>query len=60
MPTELLSLLGGSLTGFIFRFLAAKAEQDKVRFERMMKAIDKADESADKAAKRDGDRKSTR
>ena len=55
MPTELLSLLGGSLTGFIFRFLAAKAEQDKVRFERMMKAIDKADESADKASKRDGD-----
>ena len=55
MPAELISLFGGAITGFIFRFLAAKAEQDKLRFERMMAAIDKKDQSADKAAKRDGD-----
>lgn len=55
MPTELISLMGGALTGFIFRIIAAKAEESKLRFERMMKAIDKADESADKASKRDGD-----
>jgi hypothetical protein len=55
VPSELISLLGGSVVGFIFRFMAAKAEEQKLRFDRMMKAIDKADESADKAAKRDGD-----
>ena len=55
MPAELISLFGGAITGFIFRFLAAKADQDKLRFERMMAAIDKKDESADKASKRDGD-----
>ena len=55
IPTEIISLFGGALTGFVFRFLAAKAEADKVRFERMMQAIDKKDASADKAAARDGD-----
>lgn len=55
MPTELISLMGGAFTGFIFRLIAAKAEESRNRFDRMMKAIDKADQSADKAAKRDGD-----
>jgi len=55
VPTELISLMGGAVTGFIFRLIAAKSEESKNRFNRMMKAIDKSDESADKAAKRDGD-----
>ena len=55
MPTELISLFGGAVTGFIFRIIAAKAEESRARFDRMMKAIDKRDESADKASKRDGD-----
>lgn len=55
MPTELISLIGGAVTGFIFRLIAAKSEESRNRFNRMMKAIDKSDESADKAAKRDGD-----
>mgnify|MGYP003657508924 FL=1 len=55
MPTELISLFGGALTGFIFRIVAAKAEENRARFDRMMKAIDKRDDSADKASKKDGD-----
>ena len=55
MPTELISLFGGAITGFIFRIIAAKAEESRARFDRMMKAIDKRDDSADKASKRDGD-----
>lgn len=55
MPTELISLIGGAVTGFIFRLIAAKSEESRNRFNRMMKAIDKSDESADRAAKRDGD-----
>jgi len=55
VPIELVSLLGGSFTGFIFRIIAAKAEESRNRFERMMKVIDKSDQSADKASKRDGD-----
>ena len=55
MPTELVSLFGGALTGFIFRIIAVKSEENRYRFNRMMQAIDKSDESADKAAKRDMD-----
>ena len=55
MPTELISLMGGAATGFIFRLIAAKSEEGRNRFNRMMNAIDKSDESADKALKRDGD-----
>lgn len=47
--------MGGAATGFIFRLIAAKSEEGRNRFNRMMKAIDKSDESSDKAAKRDGD-----
>jgi len=55
MPTELLSLFGGAATGFIFRIIAVKAQESRARFDRMMRAIDKSDESADRAAKRDLD-----
>jgi hypothetical protein len=55
ITTELISLFGGAITGFIFRIIALKAEESKNRFDRMMSAIDKQDESADKAANRDAD-----
>lgn len=55
MTTELISLFGGAITGFIFRIIALKAEESKNRFDRMMAAIDKKDKSADLAEKRDGD-----
>lgn len=55
MTTELISLFGGALTGFIFRIIALKAEESKARFDRLMKSIDKMDESASKASQRDGD-----
>ena len=55
MTTELISLFGGAITGFIFRIIALKAEESKNRFDRMMSAIDKQNESADKAAARDPD-----
>jgi hypothetical protein len=47
--------MGGAVTGFIFRIIAVKSEENKLRFDRMMQAIDKADNSADRASKRDGD-----
>jgi len=55
VTTELISLFGGAITGFIFRIIALKAEESKNRFDRMMAAIDKKDKSADLAEKRDGD-----
>lgn len=52
IPTELASLFGGAGAGFLFKYLAIKAEDEKNKFDRMMNAIDKADQSADKAAQR--------
>lgn len=36
MPLELLSMLGGSLAGFLFRYLAEKRQNDKELFERAL------------------------
>jgi hypothetical protein len=52
MTTEFLSLIGGSLTGFIFRSLAEKRQDEKERFERTIQLIDKKREVADAAVKR--------
>jgi len=52
IPMELITMAGGSIVGFIFKFLAERAKERQAQFERMMKAVDKADESADKAAQR--------
>ena len=41
MTTEFLSLIGGSLAGFIFRSLAEKRQDEKERFERTIQLIDK-------------------
>ncbi len=53
MALELLTLLGGGITGFIFRYLAERAKE-KAEFYRMAIGAKKAsDESADAAAKRE-------
>jgi len=49
---ELITMAGGSIVGFIFKFLAERAKERQAQFERMMKAVDKADESHDRAAQR--------
>lgn len=55
LTPELLSLLFGSITGFIFKAIAIREQNKAAQFDRMMRAIDKADDSADKAANRDGE-----
>ena len=52
MPTELISLIGGSLTGFLFRFMAQKSQDQKELFERLIAANKQTSENQDKAAQR--------
>jgi len=52
MPTELISLIGGSLTGFIFRFMAQKSQDQKEIFERLIAANKQTTENQNKAAQR--------
>lgn len=52
MPTELISLIGGSLTGFIFKFMAQKSQDQKEIFERLIAANKQTTENQDKAAQR--------
>jgi len=52
MPTELISLIGGSLTGFLFKFMAQKSQDQKEIFERLIAANKQTTENQDKAAKR--------
>lgn len=52
MPTELISLLGGGVTGFLFRYWAQRAQDQKEIFERMIAANSKTTENQDKAVQR--------
>lgn len=52
MPTELLSLLGGSVTGFVFRYWAQRAQDQKELFERMIASNKQTTENQDKAVQR--------
>ena len=52
---EMLSLLTGSVTGFIFKSLAEKRQQEQDRFMRLLEAQKASDDSADKAAARVSD-----
>jgi hypothetical protein len=52
MPTELISLIGGSLTGFLFRFMAQKSQDQKEIFERLITANKQTTENQNKAAQR--------
>lgn len=52
MPLELITMIGGGLTGFIFRYMAERAKE-RAEFYRMAIGYKKAeDDSANQAAKR--------
>jgi len=52
LTPEFLTLIGSSLTGFLFRFWAEKRKDQKEMFERAMARSKRQDESADLAIKR--------
>lgn len=51
---ELLSLIGGSAVGFIFRFLAQKSQDQKEIFKQLLEANKITTQNQDKAAQRVG------
>jgi hypothetical protein len=51
LTTEFLSLIGGSLVGFIFKTMAERRQDEKERFERTLSLIDKRTEVANAAAR---------
>lgn len=52
MPLELISLLGGGVTGFIFRYLAQKAQDQKELFERAITINKQETDNQDKSVAR--------
>jgi hypothetical protein len=52
LTPEFLSLIGGSLVGFIFRHMAEKRQNDKELFERLIAANAQTTSNQDKAAQR--------
>lgn len=52
VPLELISMAVGGLGGFIMKYMAQKAQDEKERFERMLNTIKAIDESADRAVRR--------
>lgn len=49
---ELISMLGGGIAGFLFRFWAQKSQDQKEMFDRLIKANIQTTENQEKAAKR--------
>lgn len=49
---EILSLLGGAASGFIFKMMAQASADKQAQFEMWMKTLQAKDDSADKAAAR--------
>ena len=49
---ELISLVGGAATGFLFRYMAQKSQDQKEIFERLITANKQTTENQDKAAQR--------
>ena len=52
MPTELISLLGGGVTGFLFRYWAQRAQDQKDMFKMVIEANKQTTDNQDKAAQR--------
>jgi hypothetical protein len=52
MPTELISLIGGSVVGFIFRYMAEKRQAEQENFKRLLESNKQFTSNQDKAAKR--------
>ncbi len=54
MPIELISMLAGGVSGFVFNFMAAQAESQAQALDAVIKLQGAADDSADRAARRGG------
>ena len=54
MSIELLSMLGGGVSGFLMKFIATQAQNQARLFEQTIKKQEVADASADAAAQRGG------
>ena len=52
MPIELISMLGGGIAGFIFRYLAQKAQDQKELFERLVISNKQTTDNQDRASSR--------
>tara|TARA_E500000318_G_scaffold100381_1_gene103070 strand:+ start:171 stop:596 length:426 start_codon:yes stop_codon:yes gene_type:complete len=52
IPTEILTLFGGSITGFIFKFIAQRSKDNQQKFEMLMKKNQMVEESRTAAAGR--------
>lgn len=52
IPTELISMIGGSAVGFLFRFMAQKSQDQKELFQQMITANKQTTENQDKAVQR--------
>jgi len=52
ISSELISLVGGAATGFLFRYMAQKSQDQKEIFERLIAANKQTTENQDKAALR--------
>lgn len=52
MPTELLSLIAGSATGFLFRYMAEKRQAEQENFKRLLELNKVAEESRNNAVQR--------
>ena len=54
MTPELIAMLGGGVSGFVMKMIAAQAQNQARQFDNMLKLQGAADKSADAAAKREG------
>jgi len=52
IPTEILTLFGGSITGFIFKFMAQRSQDNQKKFEMLMDRNKFAEDTRNAAAKR--------
>ena len=55
MTTELIAMLGGGASGFLFKLIGTMASNSQANLDNLIKAQRSADASADAAAKRGGD-----
>ncbi len=53
MYVELISLIGGALSGFLFKLIAQSQSDKQAIFERLIRERQAGDQSADRAANRD-------
>tara|TARA_R110001592_G_scaffold356782_1_gene659189 strand:+ start:8800 stop:9198 length:399 start_codon:yes stop_codon:yes gene_type:complete len=54
MTAELLAMLGGSASGFIMKLIGSQMEHQARQFERLISMQQESDDSADRAAQREG------